>query len=44
MTREHLDLTLRAELGQLETRLTRLLLIQAGVIVGAVVALLRLIP
>ena len=44
VTQEYLD----ARLAELETRLTRTLyramLIQAGVIVGAVVALLRLIP
>ena len=35
---------LRAELANLEGRLYRVLLVQAGVIVGAVVALIRLIP
>ena len=44
VTREYLDMKLRAELADLERRLLRVLLIQAGVIVGAVVALLRLIP
>jgi len=44
VTREHLDLKLRAELADLERRLLRVLLIQTGVIVGAVVALLRLLP
>ncbi|MYJ11838.1 MAG: hypothetical protein F4086_16120 [Gemmatimonadetes bacterium] len=34
----------REDLARLETRLYRVLLIQTGVIVGAVVALLRLIP
>ena len=40
VTREHLD----ERIAQLEARLYRAMLIQAGVIVGAVVALLRLIP
>ena len=35
---------LRAELANLEGRLYRVLLVQAGVIIGAVVALIRLIP
>ncbi|MCE2557345.1 MAG: hypothetical protein J4F98_01670 [Acidobacteria bacterium] len=35
---------LRAELANLEGRLYRVLLVQTGVIVGAVVALIRLIP
>jgi hypothetical protein len=38
------DLVTRADLAQLEVRLVRILLIQTGVIIGAVVALLRLIP
>ena len=38
------DLVTRADLAQLEVRLVRILLIQAGVIIGTVVALLRLIP
>ena len=37
-------LVTRADLAQLEVRLVRILLIQTGVIIGAVVALLRLIP
>lgn len=40
VTREHLD----ARIAELEVRMMRALLIQTGVIVGAVVALLRLIP
>ena len=40
VTRDYLD----ARIAQLEARIYRALLIQAGVIVGAVVALLRLIP
>ena len=40
MTRDNL----RAELANLEGRLYRVLLVQTGVIVGAVVALIRLIP
>lgn len=36
--------SLRAELANLEGRLYRVLLVQTGVIVGAVVALMRLIP
>ena len=40
MTRDNL----RAELANLEGRLYWVLLVQTGVIVGAVVALIRLIP
>ncbi|MDE2977797.1 MAG: hypothetical protein OXU63_09800 [Acidobacteriota bacterium] len=35
---------LRADLADLERRLYRVLLVQTGVIIGAVVALMRLIP
>ncbi len=48
VTREHLDMTLRADLEALERRLTvslyRALLIQTAAILGAMIALLRLLP
>ncbi len=40
VTREYLD----SGLAELEVRMLRVLLVQTGVIVGAVVALLKLIP
>ncbi len=44
VTRKHLDLTLSAALADMERRIYRAMLIQTGVTVGAVVALLRLLP
>jgi len=43
VTREYLDMRLRADLADLERRLYRALLIQTAAIVGAIVALMRLL-